>query len=110
MANFFSGELPSNISGDSLGILDLSNNKITGKIPPSIGNLKSLQALFLGRNTFQGEIPSEIFDIDTLSKVNITSNNFSSEIPTSISRCTYFHPSILVKTVSPGKFQRILVG
>lgn len=86
--NLFTGELPAHISGDVLGIFTASNNLITGKIPPAIGNLSSLQTLALQINRFSGEIPGEIFNLKMLSKVNISANNLSGEIPASIVSCT----------------------
>ncbi|KAH0990620.1 hypothetical protein GBA52_002103 [Prunus armeniaca] len=86
--NYLSGQLPEQMSGGLLGILTLSRNRISGKIPPAIGNLKSLQTLSLEMNRFSGEIPTEIFDLKSLSKINISDNNLSSEIPASISQCS----------------------
>ena len=37
--------------------LNLSDNQITGEIPPEIGNLTNLTHLNLGFNSFIGEIP-----------------------------------------------------
>jgi hypothetical protein len=40
--------------------LDLSNNQLTGSIPPEIGNLTNLTFLNLGSNQLTGIIPDEI--------------------------------------------------
>ncbi|KAL4279751.1 hypothetical protein GQ457_03G038040 [Hibiscus cannabinus] len=85
--NYFSGELPSQMSGAPLAQLKVSNNRITCRIPPTIGNLDSLQILSLGMNRLTGQIPEEIFNINTLSKIDVSHNNFIGEIPPSISRC-----------------------
>ncbi|PSS19857.1 Receptor protein kinase [Actinidia chinensis var. chinensis] len=85
--NLFTGELPSEITGNSFSELSLSNNKITGKIPPSIGNLLNLVSLALDVNQFTGTIPEQIFNLNILSKINISANNITGEIPTSITRC-----------------------
>ncbi|KAK8585187.1 hypothetical protein V6N13_139122 [Hibiscus sabdariffa] len=81
--NYFSGELPSQMSGASLAQLKVSNNRITGRIPPTIGNLDSLQILSLGMNRFTGEIPEEIFNINSLSNID---NNLTREIPKGIKK------------------------
>ncbi|KAK9949958.1 hypothetical protein M0R45_005465 [Rubus argutus] len=86
--NYFSGQLPMQMSGASLGILTLSRNQISGKIPSAIGNLQNLKTLSLERNKFSGEIPEEIFNLKLLGKVNISTNNLSGEIPASISQCS----------------------
>ncbi|KAJ6920899.1 receptor protein kinase-2 [Populus alba x Populus x berolinensis] len=65
----------------------ISNNRITGKIPPAIGNLKSLQTLSLDTNRLSGEIPEEICGLKSLTKINIRANNIRGEIPASIFQC-----------------------
>ncbi|XP_042507548.1 receptor protein kinase CLAVATA1-like [Macadamia integrifolia] len=85
--NHFSGELPDELSGEKLGLLTLSNNVITGKIPAAIGNLVNLQTLSLDINQFTGDIPPEIFQLKVLSKINISSNNLTGSIPSTFSRC-----------------------
>ncbi|XP_010266812.1 PREDICTED: receptor protein kinase CLAVATA1 [Nelumbo nucifera] len=85
--NFFTGELPDRISGETLGLLTLSNNRITGKIPPAIANLTNLRTLSLDVNLFSGEIPPEIFGLKMLSKINISSNNITGEIPIALGHC-----------------------
>jgi hypothetical protein len=82
--NYFSGELPPEISGDALGLFLVTSNRITGKIPPGIGNLKNLQTLSLEMNRLSGEIPEEICGLKSLARINIRANNISSEIPASI--------------------------
>ncbi|KAJ4965232.1 hypothetical protein NE237_017081 [Protea cynaroides] len=86
--NHFSGELPDMISGAKLGILSLSNNVISGKIPAAIGNLANLQTLSLDLNQFTGQIPPEIFQLKFLSKINISSNGLTGTIPSTFSRCS----------------------
>ncbi|KAF4381392.1 hypothetical protein G4B88_029747 [Cannabis sativa] len=85
--NHLSGDLPSQISGDSLGILVLSNNLISGKISAGISNLKNLHTLLIEHNRFDGEIPSEIFTkLNLLQRINFSSNHLSGEIPVSMFR------------------------
>ncbi|XP_030453345.1 receptor protein kinase CLAVATA1-like [Syzygium oleosum] len=86
--NLFTGELPAEMSGESLGILSLSNNWISGEIPPAIGNLSGLHTLSLDANRFAGVIPSELFLPRSLLAVNISGNNMTGEIPGSVARCT----------------------
>ncbi|XP_059460313.1 receptor protein kinase CLAVATA1-like [Corylus avellana] len=86
--NHFAGELSFELSASKLGILTLSGNQITGKIPPGIRNFKNLQTLSLEMNSFTGEIPEEIFHLPLLSRINVSANNLSGEIPASISSCT----------------------
>lgn len=85
--NEFSGELPMEMSGGSIGELDLSNNLFTGVIPPAIGNLRFLHKVSLQNNRFYGEIPAEMFGLNKLQTLNISANNLNGEIPEGIGRC-----------------------
>ncbi|CAL9000878.1 unnamed protein product [Prunus brigantina] len=86
--NYLSGQLPTQMYADSLEILTLSGNQISGVIPRAIGNLNNLQTLSLEMNKFYGKIPKEIFYLKWLSKINISNNNLGGEIPASISNCS----------------------
>lgn len=85
--NWFAGELPARISGETITYLSVSNNKLTGEIPPAIGNLASLVFLSLDFNHFTGFIPGQIFHLNKLSKFSASSNNITGEIPPSICQC-----------------------
>lgn len=41
-------------------ILDLSNNKLNGSIPPELGNLSRLEYLYLTDNQLKGSIPPNL--------------------------------------------------
>ncbi|BFG35196.1 hypothetical protein CerSpe_214700 [Prunus speciosa] len=86
--NYLSGQLPTHMYADSLEILTLSGNQISGVIPRAIGNLNNLQTLSLAMNKFYGEIPQEIFDLKLLSHINISINSLCGKIPSSISNCS----------------------
>ncbi|KAK6115741.1 hypothetical protein DH2020_008010 [Rehmannia glutinosa] len=87
--NYFTGELPKEMSANKLGSLVLSNNWISGKIPEAIGNLTGLQILSLDLNKLSGEIPGEIFNLKKLSMLNFSGNNLTGEIPGFISRISH---------------------
>jgi len=61
--------------------LDLSNNGLTGEIPPEIGSLTNLGNLILRYNELTGPIPSEIGNLTTLRKLDLRFNNLSGSIP-----------------------------
>ncbi|XP_021803592.1 receptor protein kinase CLAVATA1-like, partial [Prunus avium] len=86
--NYLSGQLPTHMYADSLEILTLSGNQISGEIPRAIGNLNNLRTLSLAMNKFYGKIPKEIFYLKWLLKINISINNLGGEIPASISNCS----------------------
>jgi hypothetical protein len=64
--------------------LILDNNKLTGIIPTSIGNLKKLTKLELATNQLTGNIPVEIGNIDSLQVLDLSRNQLTGSIPTSI--------------------------
>jgi hypothetical protein len=47
-------------SSKTVIVLDLEAKKLTGSIPPSIGNLTYLTGINLQNNSFYGEIPQEV--------------------------------------------------
>ncbi|KAK7514282.1 leucine rich repeat protein, partial [Phyllosticta citriasiana] len=63
--------------------LDLSNNYLTGKLPPGVLTAKKLTFLDLRFNYFRGSIPGELFypDLDVLF---LNNNGFDGSIPTDI--------------------------
>tara|TARA_R100000655_G_scaffold110038_1_gene167136 strand:+ start:4381 stop:8826 length:4446 start_codon:yes stop_codon:yes gene_type:complete len=65
-------------------ILDLSNNQLTGEIPPEIGNLINLTSLKLGYNQLSGDIPIEIWSLINLNYLSLTDNQLSGTIPSQI--------------------------
>ncbi|KAL6839402.1 hypothetical protein ACP4OV_030672 [Aristida adscensionis] len=84
--NNFQGELPSSIGklSSSLEVLWLRENKISGPIPPEMGNLKNLKTLFMDLNHFTGSIPPTIGNLENLVVLAIAQNRLSGEIPGTI--------------------------
>ena len=64
--------------------LDLSDNQLTGSIPPEIGNLTNLTYLSLSSNQLTGEIPPEIGNLTNLTSLQLSYNQLTGEIPESI--------------------------
>ncbi|XP_068340014.1 probable LRR receptor-like serine/threonine-protein kinase At3g47570 [Pyrus communis] len=69
-------------------MLNLQDQKLTGSLPPSIGNLSYLTRINLGSNNFRGEIPEEIGRLQSLHFLNLSHNSFGGKIPTNLSQCT----------------------
>ncbi|KAM7517703.1 hypothetical protein LguiB_016665 [Lonicera macranthoides] len=83
--NSIKGEIPEEFGNlTSLIMLDLENNLLTGEIPSSLGNLtklQSLQVLFLNQNNLTGAIPESFSQLPNLSTLRLDSNNLSGQIP-----------------------------
>ncbi|MCY3944496.1 MAG: Ig-like domain-containing protein, partial [Gemmatimonadetes bacterium] len=61
--------------------LDLSNNSLTGELPPELGSLSNLGVLYLHDNSVTGEIPSELGDLSNLVRLWLQGNSLTGEIP-----------------------------
>lgn len=66
-------------------VLNLEGKKLTGSLPPHIGNLSFLRGINLGNNSFQGMIPQEFGRLTRLKYLTLSSNSFQGEIPTNLS-------------------------
>ncbi|XP_020098319.1 leucine-rich repeat receptor-like serine/threonine-protein kinase BAM3 [Ananas comosus] len=71
-----------------LAQLNLSNNRLSGPLPPSVGNFSALQILLLSGNQFTGKIPSQLGRLKSLLKIDMSRNNFSGVIPQEIGDCS----------------------
>jgi Leucine-rich repeat (LRR) protein len=75
-SNSYSGVILKLMSG-----LDLSCNKLTGRIPPALGELSSIHALNLSYNQLTSSISQKISNLDQLESLDLSHNNLSGEIP-----------------------------
>lgn len=70
----------------NIQIVYLENNKLSGQIPPKIGNLTQLFALsFLG-NKLTGPIPSSIGQLTQLSQLKLSDNLLTGTIPNTFNK------------------------
>ncbi|GMJ11398.1 BRI1-like 3 [Hibiscus trionum] len=68
--------------------LDVSLNKVEGKIPASLGNLKNLKHLNLAQNTISGNIPPEMGSTcGTLTELDLSGNKLSGGFPETFKSC-----------------------
>ncbi|XP_060671232.1 DNA damage-repair/toleration protein DRT100-like [Ziziphus jujuba] len=85
--NRITGELPSDIGRvHRLTVPNITDNLISGKIPPSITNLSSLMHLDLRNNRITDEIPRDFGQLTMLSRALINRNQIEGTIPDSISK------------------------
>ncbi|XP_047176590.1 probable LRR receptor-like serine/threonine-protein kinase At3g47570 [Vigna umbellata] len=61
-----------------------TGNDLVGTIPPSLGNLSSLQNISLARNHLVGSIPRVLGRLSNLKKLNLGLNNLSGVVPDSL--------------------------
>nr|XP_023887562.1 putative leucine-rich repeat receptor-like serine/threonine-protein kinase At2g24130 [Quercus suber] len=69
---------------NSMESLDLSSNRLVGKITDSLARLGSLTNLFLDSNSFSGSIPSSIGNLSSLQIFSLIENEMNGTIPESL--------------------------
>ncbi|KAF6992428.1 hypothetical protein CFC21_009416 [Triticum aestivum] len=92
--------------------LSLAGNRLSGEIPPGLGNLYNLAHLGLSSNTLSGVIPSSLGLLSNLSWLSLGYNNLSGVIPDSIwniSSLTLFsvQQNTLSGTIPPNAFDNL---
>ena len=88
--NQLTGSIPPEIGYlTNLTYLEISENyDLTGSIPPEIGNLTNLTYLNLGGNLLTGEIPPEIGNLTNLIDLDLRWNQLTGSIPSEIGNLT----------------------
>ena len=83
--NQLTGEIPPDLSNlSNMQVFSLSNNHLTGHVPAWLGNFSNLQQLYLDRNQLTGELPIELGNFPNLQSLLLGDNNFSGCIPQSL--------------------------
>ncbi|TYH21748.1 hypothetical protein ES288_A04G071000v1 [Gossypium darwinii] len=84
-SNHFKGSIPNELGElNSLIVLNFSHNSLAGNIPPSLGKLaalESVESLDLSSNKLQGRIPVQLTDLTFLGALNLSNNNLEGHIP-----------------------------
>ncbi|CAI8611353.1 unnamed protein product [Vicia faba] len=84
-----SGQLPMSNWSTPLRYLDLSYTVLSGGIPHSIGQLKSLTHLTLTECDFDGFVSPSTWNLTQLTFLNLAGNNFHGEISSLLSNLTH---------------------
>ena len=66
--------------------LHISENQLTGPIPPGLGGLSNLEGLFLDSNLLTGAIPAELGDLSNLVDLFLAGNQLTGTIPPELGR------------------------
>ena len=84
------GEWSGVVTDDRLRVVSLRlwGNRLTGPIPPELGNLNRLRGLSLGRNQLTGTIPSELGGLAGLKLLDLGDNQLSGSIPRELGNLT----------------------
>ncbi|KAF7143724.1 hypothetical protein RHSIM_Rhsim05G0173300 [Rhododendron simsii] len=69
--------------------IDFSNNSFIGKVPNTVGDLKSLYALNLSHNALTGSIPSSLGNLSILESLDLSWNKLDGRIPVTLASLTF---------------------
>ncbi|XP_060217090.1 receptor-like protein EIX2 [Lycium barbarum] len=79
--NALTGKLPNSLGHlKKLKMLEISFNMISGMIPASIEQLSGLQILGLGENQLKGALPESIFNFSELTKLRLSTNSLEGKL------------------------------
>lgn len=84
---------------NSVRVLDLSHNNLSGSLPQSFGD-KELQYLSLSHNSLSGVIPAYLCDMISMELIDISNDNLSGELP----NCWRMNSSMYVIDFSSNNF------
>ncbi|CAG7904576.1 unnamed protein product [Brassica rapa] len=102
--NELSGDIPPELGGLlELQALNLSHNKLSGSIPKTFSGLKNVESLDLSFNRLHGRIPSQLTELNSLAVFNVSFNNLSGVIPQGKQFNTFDAKSYLGNSLLCGK-------
>ncbi|KAL2477666.1 Leucine-rich repeat protein kinase family protein [Forsythia ovata] len=80
--NLLTGNIPSTLGlVQSLEVVRLDKNSLSGSVPPNLNNLTSVQELFLANNKLTGPLPN-LTGMTSLNYVDLSNNSFAvSDVP-----------------------------
>lgn len=85
-------------SGDSLQVLDLDQNKLSGPVSDNLFNLQTLKVLDIDENRLEGTLSPRVGRLTNLVFVEFEDNKFEGQIPDTFSKlkklrkCLLIHP------------------
>ncbi|KAH7860500.1 hypothetical protein Vadar_014111 [Vaccinium darrowii] len=92
--NRLTGPIPPEIGNLShIEVLNFSHNHLTGTIPATFSNLKSIESLDLSYNNLSGKIPSQLTELYSLEVFDLSNNNLSGRTPQRVFQFATFESS-----------------
>ena len=80
--NGLTGQLPPALGNlSNLEELSLLYNQLTGQLPPELGNLSNLKWMVFHANQLTGQIPPELGNLSNLEELSLTINRLTGQIP-----------------------------
>ena len=87
--NLLSGTVPKELADLDIYRLDLSNNNLHGSIPPEFGRIEGLRYLYLHDNQITGQIPDELSTLIDLESLRLSNSRLTGTIPEVIGNLVY---------------------
>ncbi|KAI7737551.1 hypothetical protein M8C21_008854 [Ambrosia artemisiifolia] len=86
--NRLSGQIPPGIGNmDDYSMLHLGGNELSGTLPDNIGQM-ALVVLNVSQNKFSGGVPMQLGNLKCLRNLDLSYNNFSGTFPTNLNNLT----------------------
>ncbi|CAN6196663.1 unnamed protein product [Urochloa humidicola] len=85
-SNSLHGRLPATFP-EGLKSLDLSGNRLSGRIPPGLGSCAALRRLRLSSNSLDGSIPQQIGKLENLRVLELSGNRLTGGVPPELLHC-----------------------
>ncbi|XP_018452299.1 leucine-rich repeat receptor protein kinase HPCA1-like isoform X2 [Raphanus sativus] len=81
--NTLSGDIPEKLFSSNMTLIHVlfDGNQFTGKIPSSLGLVKTLEVLRLDRNKLTGDIPSSLNNLTELNELYLADNRLTGSLP-----------------------------
>ncbi|WOL11241.1 hypothetical protein Cni_G20003 [Canna indica] len=81
--NQLSGTIPISLFSSDMQLIHLlfDNNKLTGRIPSTLGLIKSLEVLRLDKNSLSGPVPSNINNLTKVAEFHLANNELTGPLP-----------------------------
>lgn len=76
-----SGNIPPFQGCDSIIVIELNSNNLSGALPESISSCHSLARIALANNNISGRIPDELASLPDLAVIDLSHNSFTGPIP-----------------------------
>ncbi|KAG5564759.1 hypothetical protein RHGRI_000834 [Rhododendron griersonianum] len=64
--------------------INLSHNRLTGPVPPEIGNLSHIKVLNFSHNNFTGTIPATFSNLNSIESLDLSYNHLNGKIPSQL--------------------------
>ncbi|KAK1424853.1 hypothetical protein QVD17_20193 [Tagetes erecta] len=86
--NYLNGTIPNEWASTKLEFISVTGNRLSGNIPPVLGNITTLKTLGLENNMFYGKVPAELGKLIHLNLLVLTANYLSGELPMELNSLT----------------------